>query len=165
MESGQVDVGNDAKVGGEDRPHGDDLEDDGPWYIGKAKEEYKRRFGNTNNGGGRPEDEDPIQWARDRQHAEREREGDFGPEDYFDGALRGGNHEVEEIDEFWETMILVALCLMVSVLLYVRTRLVDRLRRGDERQGGNGEQQQQQGQAPPAAFPPGDPAREERRII
>ena len=62
-------------------------------------------------------------------------------------------------------MILVALCLMVSVLLYVRTRLVDRLRREDERQGGNGEQQQQQqqrGQAPP---PAGDPARDEWRII
>lgn len=59
-------------------------------------------------------------------------------------------------------MILVALCLMVSVLLYVRTRLVDRLRREDERQGGNGEQQQQRGQAPP---PAGDPARDEWRII
>lgn len=72
---------------------------------------------------------------------------------------------MEEIDEFGETMILVALCLMVSVLLYVRTRLVDRLRREDERQDGNGEQQQQQqqrGQAPP---PAGDPARDEWRII
>lgn len=57
-------------------------------------------------------------------------------------------------------MILVALCLMVSVLLYVRTRLVDRLRREDERQDGNGEQQR--GQAPP---PAGDPARDEWRII
>lgn len=66
---------------------------------------------------------------------------------------------MEEIDEFGETMILVALCLMVSVLLYVRTRLVDRLRREDERQGGNGEQR---GQAPP---PAGDPARDEWRII
>lgn len=169
LESGQADVGNDAKVGGEDRSHGDDLEDDGPWYIGKAKEEYKRRYGNTktNHRGGPTEDEDPIQWARDRQNAERERESDFGPDDYFDGALRGGNREGEEIDEFGETMILVALCLMVSVLLYVRTRLVDRLRREDEGQGGNGQQQQQQGQAPPPpAFPPaGDPARDEWRMI
>jgi hypothetical protein len=37
----------------------DDIEDDGPWYLGKAKEEYKRKRGQDTS---RPrDDEDPIQ--------------------------------------------------------------------------------------------------------
>jgi SEL1 protein len=59
-------------------------------------------------------------------------------------------------------MILVALCLMVSVLLYVRTRIVDRIRREQEPQapGGDG-QQQQQGQPQGQPVPPaGDAARD-----
>jgi SEL1 protein len=57
-------------------------------------------------------------------------------------------------------MILVALCVMVSVLLYVRTRLVERLRR--EPAGGNGDGQQQgqgQPQPTPAAQSTPQPAR------
>ena len=38
----------------------------------------------------------------------------------------------DEVDEFAETMLLVVLCLMVSVLLYVRGRWVDRIRREEE---------------------------------
>lgn len=65
-------------------------------------------------------------------------------------------------------MVLVMLCVAVSVLLYVRTRIVDRLRRDQQRR------QQQQGdqQVPPAAagnggvFPaPGDPARNEWAVL
>jgi SEL1 protein len=38
----------------------DDTEDDGPWYLGKAKEEYKRKRGQQDTARPR-EDEDPIQ--------------------------------------------------------------------------------------------------------
>lgn len=80
--------------------------------------------------------------------------------------MRGGNRGDEEIDEFGETMILVALCLMVSVLLYVRTRLVERIRREQGTPGENGGGQQQQNQPQPQGFPPaGDPARDEWRMI
>lgn len=76
------------------------------------------------------------------------------------------------MDEFSETMLLVLLCLTVSILIYVRTRIVDRMRR-DQRQ----RQQQDPAAAdvpvdrpPPAAangvFPlPGDPARDEWAIL
>jgi SEL1 protein len=104
-----------------------------------------------------------YQWARDRRDAERERESDFGPEDYFDGTLR--NREDVEIDEFGETMILVLLCLLISLLLYIRTRIVERMRRDQRQQGQGGDQ-------PPAANnnggvfpPPGDPARNEWAIL
>jgi SEL1 protein len=40
----------------------EDMEDDGPWYLGKAKEEYTRRRGQQDNDNIKPkEDEDPIQ--------------------------------------------------------------------------------------------------------
>ena len=75
------------------------------------------------------------------------------------------------MDEFAETMLLVVLCLMVSVLLYVRGRWVDRIRREEEerrRQGGGGQpgQQQQQAQGANGVFPPpGDPARDDWAIL
>lgn len=86
-----------------------------------------------------------CQWARERRNADRDQDSDFGPDDYFEGALRGGHRGEEEVDEFGETMILVALCLMISVLLYVRGRLVVRIRiqRDQEGAGGNGDGQQQ----------------------
>lgn len=64
-------------------------------------------------------------------------------------------------------MILVALCLMVSVLLYVRTRLVERMRREQEAPAANGDgQQQEQPHAQAQAFPPaGDPARNDWGLI
>ena len=93
-----------------------------------------------------------MQWARERRDADRERESDFGPDDYFDGAGRGRDREeVVAVDEFGETILLILLCLVISVLLYIRTRMVERMRR---------EQREQNGQ-PPAngnagLFPPAD---------
>lgn len=109
-----------------------------------------------------------MQWARDRRNAEQDREGEFGPEDYFDGALRGGHRGDGEVDEFSETMLLVLLCLTVSILIYVRTRIVDRMRRNQQEQ-----QRQQPGNHPPppppdngGIFPaPGDPARREWAVL
>ncbi|KIJ65896.1 hypothetical protein HYDPIDRAFT_27117 [Hydnomerulius pinastri MD-312] len=110
----------------------EEFEEDGPWYIGKAKEEFHRR--RRGEAARRVEEEDdPVQWARDRRNAENERDSDFGPEDYFDAALRGG-HRGDEEDEFAETMLLVALCLAVGVLIYIRTRLVHRARRNHDEQ-------------------------------
>lgn len=89
----------------------------------------------------------------------------MGPEDYFEGAMRGGNRGEEQVDQFGETMILVALCLAVTVLLYVRTRLVERMRREQEAPTGDGnEQQQEQPRAPAQAFPP-NPERDEWGLI
>ncbi|KAF8141254.1 hypothetical protein EV363DRAFT_1425394 [Boletus edulis] len=84
----------------------DDFRDDGSWYIGRAREEFhRRRTGEAR----REEEEDPVQWARERRNADNERDGDFGPEDYFDAALRGGHRGEEVADEFVETMLLVGL--------------------------------------------------------
>jgi SEL1 protein len=95
------------------------------------------------------------QWARDRRNAEAEQEGDFGPEDEFEGALRAARRGGVEEEPFSETMLLVVLCITVSVLLYIRTRLVERMRRGQE-----------EAAAPNGVFPPpGDPARNEWNIV
>ncbi|OAX43674.1 HCP-like protein [Rhizopogon vinicolor AM-OR11-026] len=138
----------------------EEFEDDGSaWYLGKAREEFHRRTqGRAGRAAAAAEDDDPVQWARERRNAENERDGDFGPEDYFDGAIRGGNRGEEEEDEFAETMLLVALCAAVAVLIYVRTRIVERARRR--------EQEQQPNQRDLGAFPPpGDPARQEWNIM
>ncbi|KAF8070762.1 hypothetical protein FPV67DRAFT_1488642 [Lyophyllum atratum] len=136
-------------------------EEDGPWYLGKAKEEFHKR--RTAQQPPKPPsgEEDPIQWARDRRNAEQERDSDFGPDDYFEGALRG-NREDGDFDDFQETILLVLLCLLISILLYIRTRIVDRTRREQ-----NGGQQDQQGRpADRGVFPPpGDPARNEWAIL
>lgn len=109
-----------------------------------------------------------FQWARDRRNEEQERDSDFGPEDYFEGALRGG-HRDEEEDEFGETMLLVTLCVVIASLLYIRTRIVDRMRREQQRQQQGGADQrgaQQAPHAPGGVFPaPGDPARNEWAIL
>ncbi len=108
----------------------------------------------------------PFKWARDRRNAE-ERESEFGPDDYFEGGLREGAE-----DNFSETMLLILLCLTVSVLIYVRTRMVDRMRRDQQgrdqdgqragvAEGGNGAA----GAANGAFPPPGDPARDEWVIL
>lgn len=53
-------------------------------------------------------------------------------------------------------MVIVALCLVVSVLLYVRTRLVERMRREREALAANGGgQEQEQPRAEPPVFPLG----------
>lgn len=104
------------------------------------------------------------QWARERRDAEREREGDFGPEDYFDGTIRGGNRDDAEVDEFGETMVLVLLCLVISILLYIRTRIVERMRRDQREQGQAGDQAPPNGDG--GVFPPpGDPARNDWAIL
>ncbi|KAF7298072.1 Ubiquitin-protein ligase [Mycena chlorophos] len=101
-------------------------EDDGPWYIGKAREDFRRKKAQTPG-----EDEDPIQWARDRRNAEQDRETEFGADDY---QFRGDG----EADDFSDTVLLMLLCLAVSVLIYVRTRIVDRMRREQQPQQGEG---------------------------
>lgn len=66
------------------------------------------------------------------------------------------------MDDLKETILLVLLCFVISVLLYVRTRIVDRMRR-DQQEG-----QPQEGQPPgnQGVFPPpGDPARNEWAIL
>ncbi|KAL1941435.1 hypothetical protein VTO73DRAFT_7252 [Trametes versicolor] len=139
--------------------------DDGPWYIGKARDEFNRRKRGQNQERAGREEEDPVQWARERRQAEADRDGDFGPEDYFDAAMRGNRYrEEEDVDEFAETMLLVVLCLLVSVLLYVRGRWVERLRQEEEqRRQANGQPpvQQQRGVFPP----PGDAAQEDWAIL
>lgn len=78
---------------------------------------------------------------------------DFGPEDYFDGALRG-NREREDDDELAETMLLMSLVLMIAGLFYLRNRWVERLRQ-DEEERRRGQQERAPGEAPPP--PPGPP--------
>lgn len=78
-----------------------------------------------------------------------------------------GNRDDAEIDEFGETMLLVLLCLVISILLYIRTRIVERMRRDvreQEGQGANGQNAAQNGNG--GLFPPpGDLARNEWAIL
>ncbi|GLB37757.1 putative protein with sel1-like repeats [Lyophyllum shimeji] len=137
-------------------------DEDGPWYLGKAREEFHRRRTGQQPPKHPNEDEDPIQWARERRNAEQERDSDFGPEDYFEGALRGNREDIE-FDDLQETILLVLLCLLISVLLYIRTRIVDRMRRDQN----NGQQGLDEGRAADQGVfpPPGDPARNDWAIL
>jgi SEL1 protein len=60
----QIDEGK-SKESIDDSSHHDDRafqeEEDGPWYFGKAKEEFNRRRNEENLNRGRGEEEDPIQ--------------------------------------------------------------------------------------------------------
>lgn len=159
----EIDPASRSQPNSETRSHAheetvDTFDDDGPWYMGKAREDFQRRREQTTRQVPE-EEEDPVQWARERRNAENERDGDFGPEDYFDAALRGGHRGEESMDAYLETMLLVTLCFVVAVLIYVRTRLVQRARR---------EEEQDQGRPPPnlGLFPPpGDPARQDWQIV
>ncbi|KAJ7647649.1 hypothetical protein FB45DRAFT_894034 [Roridomyces roridus] len=126
-----------------------DEEDGSGWYLGKASEDFRRRKGSQ----GPQDDEDPIQWARDRRNAEQQdRDTEFGPDDYMGG--RDG-----DTDDFSDTVLLLLLCLAVSVLVYVRTRIVDRMRR---------EQQPAAGDNPPPAngrFPEAGAERDEWAVL
>ncbi|KIJ51304.1 hypothetical protein M422DRAFT_223812 [Sphaerobolus stellatus SS14] len=154
-----------------------DVTEDDHWYFGKAKEDRERRLngkkaelesGERNvlsgegvdvDGIGPEADDDPVQWARERREAEGG-SGDFGPEDYFDGSLRGGRREIEDDeDEFLETIFLVVLCVLVSGLIYLRGRWVERRRQQDE--AGQGNQPRDGGLFPPE----GDPARNDWVIL
>lgn len=123
----------------------------------------------------------------DRRNAETERDDDYvlGPDEYAEGAMRGhrrdgaghgphaaegrGQHQQAEEDEFAETMFLVALCLMVSGLIWLRGRWVERQRREEEearrREGAQEQFQGAQGDDG-GLFPPrGDPARDDWLIL
>jgi SEL1 protein len=131
--------------------------------------------------------DDPVQWAEDQRTAEIERaraeEEAYERGDFFSGDfLAAGDprrhqrydengHEIPDTEEFWETMFLVALVIMISCLIFVRARFVAqaeaaRRRHHDEtaaRAGGNGhiEGQGDSGPngAPPTAVRAGSPAR------
>ena len=82
----------------------------------------------------------------------------------FDAALRGGNREEEDADEFVETMVLVVLCLIVSLLLYIRGRWVKQLGREEQQQRRQLEQRNSEERDDDGLFPgpaPGDPARDD----
>ena len=77
----------------------------------------------------------------------------------FEAAMRGGHRGEDEGDEFVETMMLVVLCLIVSLLLYIRGRWVERLRREERQQR---QQQEIREERDDGLFPPpGDPARDD----
>jgi SEL1 protein len=115
----------------------------------------------------RPYAKKSRQWARNRRREEDERDGDFGPEDDFDGALRNGGDAGDT-----ETLILFALVAAVLVLMVVRARIAERLRREAARQPG-GPAPPQPGQAPrppgdadAGLFPgPNDPARQDWAVL
>lgn len=131
--------------------------DEGPWYLGKAKDEFNRRRRGQGTGRTGRDEDDPVQWARERRQAENDRDNDLGPEDYFDAVTRGINREDENGDDFSETMLLVALCLLVSVLIYVRGRWMERLRREEQQQPPPQQNQQPVAGQPPANAAPGVP--------
>ncbi|KAG5642119.1 hypothetical protein DXG03_003590 [Asterophora parasitica] len=159
-ENRQLDGKHDAATATEEEEHEYfEEEDNGPWYLGKAKDEFHKRRNQPQKP--QSDEDDPIQWARDRRNAEQERDSDFGPEDYFEGALRGNRERGDEDNDLQETLLLVFLCLLISVLLYIRTRITNRMRR-DRNDG----QDQQRRQADHGVFPPpGDPARGEWAIL
>lgn len=134
-------------------------DDEGPWYLGKARDEFYRR---RNSQSRVEEEDDPIQWARDRRHAEA-REAEYGGEDYLDAGLRP---DEDDDDEYSETMLLVMLCVTVSVLIYVRTRIVRRMRHDQQQRQQQQEEAVAEAPARNGMFPaPGDPARDEWAML
>ncbi|KAL0581344.1 ERAD-associated protein [Marasmius crinis-equi] len=133
-------------------------DEEGPWYLGKARDEFRRRRNAQKGDQHAREEEDPIEWAKARRDAERERDSDFGPEDYFEAALRGGHRDEDgDVDEFSDSMLLVLLVLTVSVLIWFRTRMVRRMRHDQQQQQQQQNEQREPGPNPPAAnglFPP-----------
>ena len=49
--------------------------------------------------------------------------------------MRNGRREEEMIDDLFETMLLVMLCLAISTLLYIRNRWERRRREEEEKEG------------------------------
>ncbi|KAG8930161.1 ERAD-associated protein [Tulasnella sp. 418] len=114
------------------------------WYLGKAwkkswggkKREIDGRDGDVDLDSTYLDEDDSVQWAREkrreeleRERAEHDAEGGFGPEDYFDAAIGGPGRRqpLDDRDELLDDMILVAvLCVIVGMLVYARTRLVAR---------------------------------------
>ncbi|KZT01467.1 HCP-like protein [Laetiporus sulphureus 93-53] len=147
----EIEDGRSEKVDNVENREELDEYDDGPWYLGKARDEFNRRRRGQDLSQLSRDEDDPVQWARQRRQAENDRDGDFGPEDYFDAATRGQNRGDEDVDEFLETMLLVVICLVVSILLYLRSRWVERLRREEQ------ERLQRQAAGPRAPGPNADP--------
>ena len=98
-----------------------------------------------------------LQWARDRRAAEQDRDGDFGPEDSFEGTMRL-RADAKEDDDADDMILVIALVALITVLLYVRSRIYDQQRR----QAGQDDAAPQNGGRFP---PPGDPARNEWNIL
>lgn len=135
---------------------GNDSADDEHWYLGKARDEFAKRWRgrksssspkNTRDGANSPSDnpptidsDDPVQWAEDQQAAEIERaraeEEAYDRGDFFSGDFLAtgdprrhqrydeNGDEIPDAGEFWETMFLVVLVIMISSLIFVRARFV-----------------------------------------
>ncbi|KAG8849983.1 ERAD-associated protein [Tulasnella sp. 330] len=141
----------------------DEASDD-HWYLGRAKEEFKKRWSGNHQGqldsgnvgedgkidesGGYVDDDDPVQWARDRKREELERlqaehdaDGGFGPDDYFDGATnRPGSREGIERDDTLDDLIFMAVLFgILGVLIFMRTQYVARLEQQQPQQRGQDE--------------------------
>ncbi|CAE6466148.1 unnamed protein product [Rhizoctonia solani] len=92
---------------------------------------------------GQGQDEDPVKWGRQRgQELERERgeqDMDYLPEDFFDGmtARRQNQDGEDDDDDFLETIFLVLLCALISGLVYLRGRYVQRQQREEQEQDRN----------------------------
>ncbi|KAG9008956.1 ERAD-associated protein [Tulasnella sp. JGI-2019a] len=136
----------------------DEASDD-HWYLGRAKEEFKKRWsgnqgqldngnagvdGKSDESGGYVDDDDPVQWARDRKREELERaqaehdaDGGFGPDDYFDSATsRPGSREGIERDDTLDDLIFMAVLFgILGVLIFMRTQYVARLEQQQPQRG------------------------------
>ncbi|KDN33698.1 hypothetical protein RSAG8_13207, partial [Rhizoctonia solani AG-8 WAC10335] len=96
----------------------------------------------TSNSKGKEQgqDEDPIKWGRQRgQELERERgdqDMDYLTEDFFDGmtARRQNRDDEDDGDDFLETIFLVMLCALISGLVYLRGRYVQRQQREEQQE-------------------------------
>lgn len=169
---------------------GIDSGDDDQWYLGKARDEFAKRWrgrkgsnansagnldgSNNNQEDGALESDDPVQWAKDQKDAEIERaraeedayeRGDFFSGDFLaTGDPRRYDGEGDREDEFWETLFLVALCVAISALIFVRGRYVARAeterRRHTQQEGTTPPPQAAQGNRPESGSQ-GRPARED----
>lgn len=105
--------------------------EDEHWYLGKAHDDFQRRKDRAQrrlSGLAHPDEDvdDPVQWARDHRLAEDREAGDFGPEDYFEGAMRV-NAGAEE-GETWELVVILFLVGVMSVLIWWRSMIQRRAR-------------------------------------
>jgi SEL1 protein len=79
------------------------------WYLGKSKADMKKknRAREKVDGAQEGEDMDMVEWVRRKKDEEADSQGDFGPEDYFEGATRRwdrGEGEGDD-DEDLETLV------------------------------------------------------------
>jgi len=101
------------------------------------------------------------QWARERRNAEQERDSNYGPEDYFEGASRNGRIKKYILID----VILLGVVISFSVFFYKRfLRPGAVFREFEDEQDYNDDEPvmaQNRGLYPP----PGDPARDEWAIL